>query len=382
MFDVTRSAFSLTNAVIVSPDGVYHGGLSVDEGVIQELEPERGALDFGGDFLVPGAVDLHTDHVETHLHPRSGVTWSFRDALIAHDAVVISGGTTTVFDSLCVGASLRRPERRQLLAPLIAALEEGARDGLYRAEHLLHLRCEVSDPKTPELIHRVLGGPLVKIASIMDHTPGDRQCVDIDDWTQRLANDLGLSQAEAVARREELVARSAEFGDQVRADIASALKIRGLPFMTHDDRTPEHVAQSAREGAALSEFPTTLEAAQAARDAGQTIVAGAPNYLRGGSQSGNVSVKALLQAGLVDVLASDYVPHAPMTAAFAIAEDASLSVSLEDAIAMVTETPARAAGLTDRGCIAPGYRADFVRLRRENGKSQIIGVWRAGVRVF
>lgn len=152
--------------------------------------------------------------------------------------------------------------------------------------------------------------------------------------------------------------------------------------MSHDDRTLAHVDQSAREGIAVAEFPCTLEAARRARALGQTIVAGAPNYLRGGSQSGNIPVADLLAAGLVDVLASDYVPRSPIDAAFAIAEDPGLPQTLPQAIAMVSAAPAQLAGLHDRGEIKAGQRADLLRVRRRNGRNHIVAVYRAGRRLL
>ena len=136
--------------------------------------PVRASTSGGeGAILIPGIVDIHTDHVERHTHPRTTVLWPFLPALMAHDAVVISGGTTTVCDSLSVGASMKRPERREILGPLIAALEEGRRQGAFRADHLLHLRCEVSDPATMALVDATAGPP--PDAACLCHGPHARR---------------------------------------------------------------------------------------------------------------------------------------------------------------------------------------------------------------
>ena len=152
--------------------------------------------------------------------------------------------------------------------------------------------------------------------------------------------------------------------------------------MSHDDRTVAHVDEALAEGVMVSEFPTTLEAARRAREVGQAVLMGAPNYVRGGSQSGNVAVRELLDHGLVDVLASDYVPGSLLSASFAMAEDAELGLSLPEAIAMVSRRPARIVGLDDRGEIAEGLRADMVRVRRAEGHGHVGAVWREGRRVF
>jgi alpha-D-ribose 1-methylphosphonate 5-triphosphate diphosphatase len=310
------------------------------------------------------------------------VRWDFLNALMAHDMVVIGAGTTTVFDSLSVGASMKRPERREILGPLVDALEEGIARGMFRAEHFLHMRCEISDPETMALTDATIGRAVTHLVSVMDHTPGDRQSLDVTRWTERMARDMKISTEEMAVKREELFARSRRVGAEVRAHVVKAAQAQGLPLMTHDDRTLEHVEQGVGEGISVSEFPCTMEAAQRARALGQTIVAGAPNYLRGGSQSGNVAVSELLAHDLVDVLASDYVPRSPIDAAFTIAEDPALPQSLPRTIAMVTSAPARLAGLNDRGAIAPGQRADLLHIRRMGGRNHVAGVWRAGQRVL
>jgi len=385
MLDDRTGNFTLAGARIVTPDGVTAGAIDIENGLITALRPgahPRAGLDLGGDFLIPGIVDVHTDHVEAHVFPRAGVQWNFLNALMAHDAVVIAGGTTTVLDSLCVGASIKRPERRDLLVPLVAALERGRAEGLFRADHLLHLRCEICDPDTIALTDATIISPLVRLISVMDHTPGDRQSFDREHWLGRMAKEMGLDLAEARDAMAELLDRSARVGAKVRAHVVAQAQAAGLPLMSHDDRTPAQVDQAWAEGATVAEFPTTLEAAAHARAQGLAIVMGAPNLLRGGSQSGNVSLHTLLEADLCDVLSSDYIPRSPLDAAFAIGLDDSLPQDLSRAIAMVTDAPARLAGLTDRGRIAPGLRADLVQVRRMGAHNQVVGVWRDGRRVY
>ncbi len=174
MLDGMTKNLTLAGGRIVTLDGVVEGAVDIEGGCIAGVRPNArptGAMDLVGDYLIPGIVDVHTDHVEAHVFPRAGVQWDFLNALMAHDAVVIAGGTTTVLDSLCVGASMKRPERRELLVPLVAALEKGRAYGLFRADHLLHLRCEICDPDTIALTDATLTSPLVRLVSVMDHTP-------------------------------------------------------------------------------------------------------------------------------------------------------------------------------------------------------------------
>lgn len=378
-------ALRFENAQIVMPDAVGHGALTVEAGTIAGLDADGRAqhtLDLEGDYLIPGIVDVHTDHVETHIHPRSTVQWPFLPALMAHDAVVISGGTTTVFDSLCVGASMKRPDRREILVPLIEALEAGQAAGMFRAEHLLHLRCEISDADTPALTQAALERGTSRLVSIMDHTPGDRQSPDIERWLNHMVREMDISVEEGREKMAELFERSARIGADVRAKVVAMARSHGLALMSHDDRTLEHVDMAKAEGVTISEFPTTLEAARHAKALGLANVAGAPNFLRGGSQSGNVAVKELLQEGLIDVLASDYVPRSPLDCAFAIAADPQMQDDLPTALKMVTDAPAQLTGLVDRGRIETGMRADLVQVRLVGGQPVVRGVWRQGARVF
>lgn len=376
----------LANAQIVTTDGVTHGAVTIEKGLITQIGRTTSRsvdpIDLGGYFLIPGIVDVHTDHVETHVHPRSGVQWAFLPSLMAHDGVVISGGTTTVFDSLSVGASMKRPERREILVPLVEAMEHGQANGLFRAQHLLHLRCEISDPETIGLVDATIGRRIARLVSIMDHTPGDRQSPDVQRWLVHMSREMEISLDEGRARMAELLERSARVGPDVRAHIAAAAQAHGVTLMSHDDRTAGQVDQAHGDGVSISEFPTTMEAAQRARLLGLANVAGAPNFLRGGSQSGNIAAKELLKAGLVDALASDYIPRSLLDAAFAIARDSDVPLDLPQAVALVSDAPARLTGLNDRGRIEQGLRADLVAVRLVDDQPQVLAVWREGRQVF
>ncbi|MEL6954631.1 MAG: alpha-D-ribose 1-methylphosphonate 5-triphosphate diphosphatase [Pseudomonadota bacterium] len=383
MFDHSGDAAqTLSNARIVTPNGLFEGGLAIEDGRISGLTQASDGRDLGGAFLIAGIIDLHTDHVERHTHPRVGVIWPSLPALLAYDAVIISGGTTTVYDSLSVGAAMQKPERRELFEPLVASLREAIAQDLFRAEHLLHLRCEISDPATPALVNGSINLPETRLVSVMDHTPGDRQSPDIDKWFWHMIRDMEVTEEEGRPMMDALFERSRAHGAAVRAHVTQTAFAAKVPLMSHDDRTVEHVDEALAEGCTISEFPTTLEAARHARAEGMGIVVGAPNYLRGGSQSGNVAVAELLAEGLADVLASDYIPRSPLDAAFAIAADPALPHDLPQALAMVTEAPARMTCLNDRGRIAEGLRADLVAVRVIGGQPVVEAAWRAGRQVF
>ena len=382
-----RTNMRLACSQIVLRDRIVSGGVDVEDGRIAAVHAAPAqdgvaAIDLSGLILIPGIVDVHTDHVETHVHPRSTVQWQFLPALMAHDGVVVSGGTTTVFDSLCVGASMKRPERREILEPLVEALEHGQTSGMFRADHLLHLRCEISDPDTMPLTDAIIGKEMTRLVSVMDHTPGDRQSPNVERWFNHMIHEMEITPEEGRERMDELFERSARVGATVRAHVVSAAKSHGITLMSHDDRSIDHVELAKREGVDVSEFPTTIEAARHARTLNIANIAGAPNYVRGGSQSGNVAVKELLAEGLVDAFASDYVPRSLLDAAFKLAADPDLPHDLPQAIALVSDAPARLTGLEDRGRIEAGLRADLVAVRLVEGQPQVAAVWREGARVF
>ena len=373
---------TLSDARIVTPLGVVEGALKIEGGMIAGMGRARDGLSLGGAFLIPGIVDLHTDHVERHTHPRLTVLWPLLPALMAHDAVVIAGGTTTVFDSLSVGASMKRPERREILEPLVAAIAEGQAAGVFRAEHLLHLRCEISDPATIALVDATIAHPLTRLVSVMDHTPGDRQSPDVAKWFDHMIHEMEVNAATGQLMMDDLLDRSRSMGQIVRDHVVAKSRAASLPLMSHDDRSADHADQAAADGMAISEFPTTLVAAERARAQGMSIIMGAPNYLRGGSQSGNIAVSELLARGLVDALASDYVPRSLLDAAFRLADDPDTPHDLPAAIALVSDAPARMAGLGDRGRIAEGLRADLVAVRMVAGQPVVQAVWRQGKQVY
>lgn len=380
----SADSFVLANARLVLADKVVTGNLVVENGKIAEIfhgDAPAYAMDFGGDFLLPGLIDIHTDHFEKHVYPRPHVRWDYVRAALAHDAQVIGGGVTTVFDSLCVGATSDNPERGEILAPMIEAIEKTQAAGMLRSEHFIHLRCEITDAETPALMEANIARPIVKVISVMEHLPGIRQSRDLTEWVKRTQKRTGESEERILARIEASVPDQLETGRRTRPLVVGLAKAHGLPLLSHDDTDIAHVDEAADEGVAISEFPCTMEAASEARARGMQIVAGAPNVLRGGSQSGNIAVKDLLAAELVDILASDYVPRSLLDATFVIASEPSFSYDLPAAVRMVTAAPAKAAGLDDRGEIAIGKRADLLRVGVFEGHPHLKQVWRAGHRV-
>ncbi|EKF58929.1 phosphonate metabolism protein PhnM [Agrobacterium albertimagni AOL15] len=375
----------LSNARVVTPSHVLHGSVVIENGLIVEIHegpsPHADALDFAGDYLLPGLVDIHTDHFEKHLYPRAHVRWDFMRAALAHDAQIIGGGVTTVFDSLCVGATTDNPERAEILKPMIEALEQAQSAGMFRAEHLVHLRCELTDLVTPQLTAEHIDREIVRVISVMEHLPGIRQSRDIEAYVHRACKSTGESPELVREKIKVLVAEKSQFAATTRPEVVALARSRAMPLMSHDDTDVAHIEEGIAEGVSISEFPCSMEAAEAARSAGMMIVAGAPNLVRGGSQSGNIAVRDLLAQRLVDILASDYVPRSMLDAAFMISADPGLDYDLPSAVAMVTRSPALAGNLTDRGAIETGLKADLIRVDLQDGQPFVKSAWRSGNRV-
>jgi alpha-D-ribose 1-methylphosphonate 5-triphosphate diphosphatase len=372
----------LTNAALVLGDRVLYGTIVIRDGLIADIAEGRSALpaaeDLGGDILMPGIIDLHTDNLERQVQPRAGARWPSRSAYLAHDGQCAAAGVTTVFDALCVGnLSLDNEDRVRTFRDGVADLTALADTGLFKSEHLLHLRCELPSDNMLGLVESVVPHPLTRMVSFMDHTPGVGQYADLDRFRARKSRE-GIPLAEIDAQMEILTANRLTLRGPNRRSLLEMVRGRAIVLASHDDETLEEVAENHADGITISEFPVRLAAARAAKALGMDVIAGAPNIVRGGSHSGNVSAADLLAAGAVDALASDYVPPALIEAAFAAA-DAGLSVP--QAVALVTSGPARLAGLADRGRLALGLRADLLRARRHEGLTAPMAVWREGRRV-
>ena len=371
----------ISNARVVTREAVIHGTVQVRDGLIADVSAVPalvpGAIDFDGDYLLPGLVELHTDNLERHASPRPGVRWPATAAVVAHDAKIAGSGITTVLDALAVGDVLEGSSRLATLTAMAAAVTEMC--GHLKAEHWLHMRCEVSYAGLPELFQPFVDHPRVRLVSLMDHTPGQRQFARLDKYNEYYQGKYGLNDEQMARFIDDKRSDQARYSARHREHVIGLCRQRGLKLASHDDATVDHIAEAAECGSVVAEFPTTLEAARAARDNGIKVMGGAPNFVRGGSHSGNVSARDLSEHGLVDILSSDYVPASLLHAAFLMAE--SGRSSLPDAIATVSATPAAAIGLTDRGAVAPGLRADLLRVTRTPALPIVRAVWRSGERV-
>ena len=369
----------LTNARLILPDRVQDGTLVLRHGVVAAIDAERssapGAIDCDGDYLMPGVVDVHTDNLERQVQPRANARWPSRSAMVAHDAQCAAAGVTTVLDALCLGDLGFDADRMRTAREAVEDLDALTGTGLLKSEHFLHLRCELPAPDMLEMLERLIDHARLRMVSLMDHSPGVGQYHDLDRYRALRRRD-GLADAAIEARISQIVAQRERMLQPNRAALLALMAGRNVALASHDDRTEAEIAENSDDRIDISEFPVSMVAAVTAHRRGMQVIAGAPNIVRGGSHSGNVSAAEMVRAGVVDALASDYVPAAMVEAAFLIE-----NVALPQAVAMITAAPAAMARLPDRGSLVAGLRADVVRLRLHERIPVIRAVWREGERV-
>lgn len=361
----------LGNARLVLDGEVVTGSLAVRDGLIGDMDLgtalPAGAEDCGGALVMPGLVELHTDNLERHLKPRPGVRWPEAAAVLAHDGELASVGITTVFDALRIG-SARLPGTtvtKEGYAHRVGDhIRRLGRQGALRIDHLIHLRAEVCSENVLEGLDAFRDEALVRIVSIMDHTPGQRQHSDEQRYRAYYQEKYGWSAEETQRFADYARELHRSRGAAHEAGIVERARAMGAAIASHDDGSADHVARSLKIGMAFAEFPTTGEAASAYTQARVPVMMGAPNALRGGSHAGNVSAMELALSGHLDILSSDYVPSSLLMAMLKIGRETG---DMAAAVRRVTAAPASAVGLEDRGRIAIGRRADLLTLAEVDG---------------
>jgi alpha-D-ribose 1-methylphosphonate 5-triphosphate diphosphatase len=375
-----KSETIIGNARIVLADRVIdHGWIAFANGRVAEVgegNAPAGSEDAGGDLVMPGLIELHTDHLEAHYQPRPKVFWNPVAAVVSYDGQLATSGITTVLDSLRVGRDDETEEG------VLARAITSARDaGLLRADHFLHLRCEIPMPNVIDEMQALIGRPDVRLMSLMDHTPGQRQFRDegkLRDYYR------GKGGGKSDAELDVMFARRTAFQKTHAAtnlrEIVAQAQAHEIPLASHDDTTDENVSDAIRDRVSVAEFPTTMEAAHALNQAGIAILMGAPNVVRGGSHSGNIAAVDLAREGLLHILSSDYVPSSLLMGALHLPRHVP-AIDLAAAVRTVTKAPAEAVGLDDRGEIAVGKRADVIRVHIARDIPVVRAVWREGQRV-
>jgi len=368
----------LTGARVVLCDAVLDdAAVLIEDGVIAAINPESGhgapAVDLRGKTLMPGMIDLHCDALEKEVEPRPNVHFPLDFACAQADKRNAAAGVTTVFHALSFANEELGVRNNAFAASVARAVHAWNPHGLI--DNRVHCRYEVTDPTAPEMLLELMAAGEMHLLSVMDHSPGQGQFKDIAAYRDYLARTYKKSEGELDALMENKLAQAGGAMARIRRLIGAA-QAQGIRIASDDDDTPEKGETLHGLGVGISEFPINLESARAARERGMNTVFGAPNILRGKSQSGAVRALDAVKAGVADCLCADYHPAALIVAVFRLPELAA--ITLADAVRLVSTNPARAAGLTDRGEIAVGKRADLVAVADINGLAQASSVFSAG----
>ncbi|MEQ9487813.1 MAG: alpha-D-ribose 1-methylphosphonate 5-triphosphate diphosphatase [Alphaproteobacteria bacterium] len=354
------STVTLTNVNALLPgEGLTETSLRIEDGCIAGIgvdAPQTGkVVDGNGLMAMPGIVDIHGDAFERQIMPRANVSFRLDVALNDTDQQMISNGITTAYHGVTFSwePGLRGRENCERMLGGVAALQP-----YFGCDTRIHLRFETFNLDAVDDVIDWMNDGLFGIFAFNDHTP---EIVDnlsnASHKVKRYTDRTGLSEDQFKALAQSVYERR---GDVTAAigKLASAARLNNVPQFSHDDRTPEMRRFYHELGCEVSEFPMNEETAEAARILGNPIVLGAPNVMRGGSHNGAVNAADMIAQDLCNILASDYYYPAQLIAAFRLVDDGVLDI--ERAWNLVSLNPARAAGLTDRGEIRIGQRADLV----------------------
>ena len=372
----------LTHARVVFPDAVHNDvAVLIEDGIITALDPagvhDAVEYDLSGKLLMPGMIDLHCDAMEKEVEPRPNVHFPLDFACAQADKRNAAAGITTVFHALSFANHELGVRNNQVAADVARAIKAWQPHAL--VQNLVHARYEVTDETALPVLSALLEERQASMISFMDHTPGQGQFKSVEAYRNYLSRTYKKTEEELDMLLEHKVAAARGAFTRMQT-LASLARRQGIAIASHDDDTPEKVETVRELGAVISEFPINLDTAKAAKRHGLATLFGAPNVLRGKSQSGSMRALDAVKAGVADCLCGDYSPAALLPSVLALPELAG--ISLPAAIALVTRNPAQAARLNDRGEIAIGKRADLITVAYTGKVPQVERVWVGGKSVF
>ncbi|WP_313620929.1 alpha-D-ribose 1-methylphosphonate 5-triphosphate diphosphatase [Achromobacter sp.] len=372
----------LTNARVVLADQVLeNSAVLIGDGCIFAVEPDGAradhVVDLQGQTLMPGLIDLHCDAIEKEAEPRSRVLFPLDFAVAQVDRRNAAAGITTPYHALSFANSEWGVRNNQTAAQVVRTVRAFRDHSL--VDNRIHCRYEVTDETSVDVLCALMEEGAVDLLSVMDHSPGQGQFKTLESYLQYMMGNHAMSREQAEEAALSKVRAKDGAVERVKALLAHA-QARGIPTASHDDDSIQRIATMRNLGVAMSEFPITLDTARAAVSCGLPTILGAPNVLRGQSQSGSMRAIDAIRAGVASCLCSDYQPSTLIAAAFAA--QAQSDLTLPQAAALVTRNPALACGLADRGSIAPGLRADLVAVAQVGAQPLISRTWSAGRLVF
>ncbi len=379
----------LSDLKIVLPDSVLnHGSVRIEDGMIAEIiegsAPDRTVPSLSGLTLIPGLIDLHGDMLERDVMPRPSARFPTEIGLIELDKRLAGCGITTAYAAISFawkGNDLRTQESAIEMIDKVNALNE-----ILLVDMLVHARFEVTNSSTAPILKDLLEKEKIQLVSVMDHTPGQGQYADIDRYLKFMEKWVGVSSDALGSMKDEIMAQiktniEAEVEKprdwNIIQDVVEVARKHGIAVASHDDDTAEKVKRQAEMGVTISEFPVSIEAAKIAKQNNMHVIMGAPNAFRGKSTSNNLSAMDAIEAGVVDILATDYYPASMIHTTFKLAYDNIMP--LHESIKLVSTNAADAMGLQGRGRIAVGYSADLVLVHESDRFPRVNGTIRRGI---
>ena len=369
----------VTHATLVLPDEtVRDGALVLEDGVIAAICPEtlHGAaqeFDMAGDILMPGLIDLHGDAIEREMEPRDRARMPLPHAVVQGDRKCALAGITTPFHALAFAGEDHGRRSNPVMAELARLIHARADRSL--VDNRVHCRFEMTSEDGFPYIRDLIDEGLCRLVSLNNHTPGQGQFADLTVYRQYLKGNYNMhdSQIDRILAEKMVPIEVAERHGQAMAEYCVH---SGVPLASHDDEDGAKIRKRYSQGVRVTEFPLSLDAARTAAGLGMHAIVGSPNVMRGGSLGTGESALKLIEHGLADCLCSDYAPSTLLSATFRVVD--ALGWPLHRATPLTSANPARAAGLTDRGEIRIGQRADLISVQRTDDMPIVQHLWSRG----
>lgn len=338
------------------------------------------AIDVKGKLIAPGLVDLHSDALEKCIEIRPGVYFDAEFALLNLDRRLALCGITSFCHAISFAEDefgLRSCEQAEALVRLIHKFNKSDKA---QVNHLIHARFEISNPEGESILARLIGENLVDMVSLMDHTPGQGQFKTLESYIAYHTGTYKVTPQQITALVEQKTARKEETMKQV-VRVGQLVRESNIPFLSHDDDTAEKVSFVRELGVNASEFPVSMEAAQAAKKSNMKVFMGAPNLIRGCSSNNHLKASDALKAGMCDALVSDYYPECLLQAPFTASK--RYNINLYETLKLVTSNPGDY--LKQRikaGRLIQGAPADLIIIDRTSTWIRTAQTWVSGRCVY
>ncbi len=372
----------ITHAQLVMENDVLDdASLLIEDGKIAAICPTTASaakeINIQQQYLMPGMIDLHCDALEKEVEPRPNVLFPFDFACAQADKRNAAAGITTVYHALSFASNELGVRNIDTAADIARAVHQWRPHGL--VDNRVHCRYEITDPNALPVLKTLLNEEAIHLISMMDHTPGQGQFKDLNAYRDYLIRNYKKTADEVHTLVEHKIETAVGAFARMQ-ELVELAHVAGIAVASHDDDSPERIDTMCSIGANISEFPITLEAARAAKEKGMYTIYGAPNIMRGKSQSGSMKAIDAIHHQLADCLCADYAPATLIVAIFKVIEATELN--LPQAMQLVCKNPAAAAGLDDRGSIECGKRADLICVGTPGALPQVTRVWVHGQQVY